>query len=52
MQLIYLLILIFDKEIEKLSLVHFLMSVGYFSISGRYPYNNSIKRNLEGNGFL
>ena len=41
----------FDKEIEKLSLVHFLMSVGYFSISGRYPYNNSIKEIWKGMDF-
>lgn len=41
----------FDKEIEKLSLVHFLMSVGYFSTSGRYPYNNSIKEIWQGMDF-
>ncbi len=41
----------FDKEIEKLSLVHFLMSVGYFSISGRYPYNDSIKEIWKGMDF-
>lgn len=41
----------FDKQIEKLSLVHFLMSVGYFSISGSYPYNDSIKEIWKGMAF-
>lgn len=33
----------FDKDIEKLSLAYFLVSVGYFSSSSKYYYNNDIE---------
>ena len=33
----------FAKDIEKLSLAYFLVSVGYFSSSSKYHYNNDIE---------